>query len=372
MRSLLVTEVNFSLSIDYFGDISKLVITIPSRAHELVAVNAQYYVRQFLFDQGFYWPQWGGSIDRIEFTGSADRKMPRAGQNPSVFQPDGSLNLAGVDLPFLIIEVADTESYKHARTKSRKFLMGSKGRTRFVILVDLIRKTSKEMQEPAFMEGPESEDGPESDDGPGSDDGPKSDEGPEFDELGTPEISLPAQPCPESNKRAAQDDGDSPGINKRTRTLSPEPPESPTLPPLQPPTPYSRATVTVLTTRVIIAPNGNKVRTMKKLIDEAECWPTMPAQDVCFSFSWDDMNVEDYPAELRGCTYTIRFEWLNGLLHRHFGVFEGVPRIRADSDDVEDEVDELDSEDVAMETERLWAVEAKVDSGKIESDDSWK
>lgn len=238
--------------------------------------------------------------------------------------------------------------------------MGSEGITRFVVLVDLIRKTAEEMKKPALREGPE------------SDNGPKSDDGPEFDdELGTGKKSLPAQPFPESNKRAAEETGDSPVINKRTRTLSPDRPESPTLPALQPNTPYSRATVTVFTTRVIVTPNGKKVCTMEKLIDEAECWPTLPAPDVCFSFSWDDMNVVDYPVELRDCKFTIRFEWLDALLYRAFGVFEGFPKMRDDSDDVECE-EELDSDDSAMEMERLWAVKAKVESGKIESDDSWK
>lgn len=296
-------------------------------------------------------------IDRIECTGSADRKLTRAGHNPSLFQPDGSLNLAGVDLPFLIIEVADTESYKHARTKSKSFLMGSKGQTRFVILIDLIRKSAKEMKEAALVK-------PESDDGPGSDDGLDG-------------ASLSAQPFPEGNKRAAQDHTDLPGTNKRTRTASPEhPPPSPTLPPLPRLTPYSRATVTVLTTRIIANPNrkGRKLLKIFKLIDEAECWPAMPAQDVCFTFSWEDMDMEDYPVELRDCKFTIRFEWLNELLQRHFGVFKSVPRARDHTGDdlVDEDESELDEEDVAMERERLWAVEAKVDSGKVESDDSWK
>lgn len=161
--SLLSTDVNFSLSIDDFGDISKLVITIPSNAHELVAVNAQYHMRQSLFDQGFCWPNW--SIYSIQCTGSADRELARTGHNPSVLQPDGSIKIAGLDVPFLIIEVADTESQKHARTKSGKLLMGSKGRTRFVVLVDLICKTAEEMKKPALREGPESDNGPKSDDG---------------------------------------------------------------------------------------------------------------------------------------------------------------------------------------------------------------
>lgn len=302
-------------------------------------------MRQSLFDQGFYWPEWGGKIDRIEYTGSANRTLTRPGQNPSIFQPDGSLKIAGLNLPFLIIEVADTESYKHARTKSKKFLMGSKGKTRFVILIDLVRKSRKEMDEMVLNDGPESDD---------------------------PGEPLPAQLFPEGNKRAAQGDDNSPGINKRTRTTSPQ--HSPTLPPLLPRAPYSRATATVLTTRIIDHPRlkGQKLRTMDKLIDAAECWPAMPAQDVCFSFSWDDMNVANYPAELQDRKFTVRFEWLNELLQSHFGVLRGLPTMLDDTGDVVYDDESEDSEDAAIERERLWAVEANVESGKVESDDSWK
>lgn len=242
--------------------------------------------------------------------------------------------------------------------------MGSKGKIRFVILVDLMRKTRKEMMNTPLLN-----------DGPGSDEGvgylEESGGGP----CDTGESSHP-QPFPEGNKRAAQDNDDvSSGVTKRTRTASPAPPQSPTLPLLLPPAPYSRATVTVLTTHLIDHPKskGKKLRTMDTLIDAAECWPTIPAQDVCFSFSWGDMNVTNYPAELRDCLYTIRFEWLNEVLQRQYGGFQGFPTMRDDSDDVEYEVEsEPNSGDAAIEEERLWAVDGNVDSGKVESDDSWK
>lgn len=227
--------------------------------------------------------------------------------------------------------------------------MGSKGKTRFVILIDLIRKTAKEMKEPAVN-------------------------GLQSDELGGLRESLPAQPFPEGNKRAAPENTDSEEINKRPRTASPALPPSPTLPPLLPVTPYSRATVTVLTTRNIDHPEkkGLKLCTVEKLIDEAECWPTMPAEDVCFTFSWEDMNVMNYPTELRGRTFTVRFEWLNELLQDLFGVFPEMPTMQDTGDIVYEDESEQDSEDTAIERERLWALEAKVESGKIESDDSWK
>lgn len=337
-------------SIDYFGDHSRLVITIPGLGHETVAADGQYSLRQSLFDQGFYWPGWGGSIKSIEFTGSADRTFPGPGKS-TVLQPDGSLQISGQNLPFLVIEVADTESYRHARTKARNFLMGSKGKIRFVILIDLMRKTPNEMVNTPLVKAE-----------PGS------------DEPNAPEESSRTQPFLEGNKRAAQDnddDNESPEITKRARTASPAP-QSPILPVVLPPAPYSRATVTVFTTSVIDHPKltAKRLRTMDTLIDAAECWPSMPAQDVCFTFSWDDMNVKDYPVELRNCKFTVRFEWLHETMERKFGLFQGFPTMQDDSSDMVYESDtEPDSEE---ERERLWAVEEKVDSGKVESDDSWK
>lgn len=112
---------------------------------------------------------------------------------------------------------------------------------------------------------------------------------------------------------------------------------------------------------------------MDKLIDAVECWQAMLGQDGYFSFSWADMNVANYPAELHNCKFTIRFQWLNQLLQSHFGVFRGLPTMPDDaSDEVYEDESEPDSEDAAVERERLWAVEATVGSGKVESDDSWK
>lgn len=87
-------------------------MTLAGESHEAVAANPQNQLRQSQFDQGFQRPQWGDRINGIRLMGTADRKlMCGAGQNPTVFQPNGSLKIAGLDLPFFIIEIADTESY---------------------------------------------------------------------------------------------------------------------------------------------------------------------------------------------------------------------------------------------------------------------
>ncbi|KAL0631348.1 hypothetical protein Q9L58_009794 [Maublancomyces gigas] len=304
-------------------------------------------------DQCFYWPGWGGSIDCVQFTGSADRRFTGPDRKSTILQPANH----GTGAP-----VPSRRSGRCRKLPACTYQ--GQGKIRFVILIELTRKTRKEMVDTSLLKA-----GPE----PGGG----------VDHLGEPkggpsdtwELSR-AQPFL-GNKRAAQDRDDNdaaPGITKKPRTSSP-PSQSPTLPLLPPPALYSRATVAVLTTSVINHPKlkGNKLRTMDTLIDAAECWPSMLVQDVCFGFSWDDMHMKNYPEELRDCRFTVRFDWLNETLQRKFGVFQGFPGVEDDSGDMVYEVgNEPDSEDAAMERERMSAVEAKVDSGRVESDDGWK
>lgn len=67
-------------SIDYFGGLFHLVISIPGEAHELVADNAEIHLRKSLLDQGPYWPEWDSMIDWSEYTGTTDRKLTCPGQ----------------------------------------------------------------------------------------------------------------------------------------------------------------------------------------------------------------------------------------------------------------------------------------------------
>lgn len=92
-----------------------------------------------------------------------------------------------------------------------------------------------------------------------------------------------------------------------------------------------------------------------------------------FRLSWVDMKITQFPAELRGRKFTVRFGWLNKLLQDLFGVFPEKPTMDDHTSDIMYDVEsDPDSAGAAMERERLWAVEAKCDSGKIESDDSWQ
>lgn len=61
------------------------------------------------------------------------------------------------------------------------------------------------------------------------------------------------------------------------------------------------------------------------------------------------------------------------FLGNHFGVHRGLPTMQYHPGDVmyEDE-SKSDSEDAAIERERLWTLGADVEMWKVESNDSWK
>lgn len=51
--------------------------------------------------------------------------------------PDGSLSLYGFDIPFIVCEVAVSQTLKSVMEKMRPYLLGSKNKIRFLIIIDL-------------------------------------------------------------------------------------------------------------------------------------------------------------------------------------------------------------------------------------------
>lgn len=258
----------------------------------------------------------------------------------------------------MIIEVADTEGYQHVRRKAGRFLTRSKGKVRFVIIVDFERKRSRRSEKDSREPGPRSDDG--------EDDGSVGRvEAQPADVDGDPNKPSGAGTLVAPGKRVAPDCSSDCGyiLKKRARvdsaillSTSPahgpeladsDPPNSHTLPPA-PYIHYSCARVTVLSTKLITHPNlmNKKTRVISTLLDAAECWPCVPGPEVAFRFTWDDMNVTDYPAELRGREFTISFEWLHVLLKGHFGVKEDLPNVESD--------DECDVVQGVVRIQRRW------------------
>lgn len=324
-------------------------------------------------------------------------------------QPDAGLRLHRAEKPFLVVEVADTESWTHARAKAGRVLLRTEGVVRFVVIVKLVRKTARELKSERMRVGGERVggvdgigDGGECGDVAGdvkdsnavSGDGPPR-AAPETPPAGWSTLAAgrppPAPlPGPISKKRPGQDPTSSTQSKKprqenppATSATSPPPTTPPPLPPggdnssspilPQLPNPraiYSLGTVTVLTSTTIPHPThpGKKKRTVTTLVDAAEFWPTPPTAS--FSFTWDDMYYH-YPPEMAGKTFTIAFDALYLALQTYFE--GGVP----DEDGFGQQTDgegfvqsseseKLEDLDAAEEIE--WALKGPVSSETGESD----
>lgn len=396
--------------IDYYGDLSRMIIRIPTEQHEILAFESSMFIRQLLYDQGFCWPNWPGGMHYIEQTGAADRKIPRAGRPGSGFQPDASLKIKGMEFPFLVVEVADSQEYAEARLKAHSFLLDTQGQVRFVIIVDLVRKTWKQKREarlaaerdvpgagyePSESENQDPGTGENLESLPSRSKGETSGLGEDRDS----EAAAASDPADTSgsnpqhmpsNKRPGDHSSPHPTAKKlraapgpaaSTRSpaagLTPTTPPaasspsdegSPTLPPPHTHEGYTHATVTVLTSHR--APRANRRKGNSKgkrevitLIRPTEFWPTPPPADLKFSFTWDDMEIADYPPELKDSIYTIRFDWLHTALKVYFSVpGEGqVPQPLLDGSSAVGRSDEEEEE-----------VEEEPSSGRVESDESYR
>lgn len=222
-----------------------------------------------LFGQGFAWPAWGTDLDHVLKSGTTGFELVHRGRIERV-QLDGGLQLAGSKMPFLVVEVADSEGYAHAFEKGRRYLLHSQGLIRFVI-IKLVRGRVAATPE-------------EGDSGGGESSGQQQ-SSPPYRRVG-------------SNKRVAGNHSrQTLGKKARTTTLEGPPSDSETVrnPPTEshrdqaspgsqdppgsqalPPNPrdiYSSGLVTVLGTKFVTTADKKK-RVLVHLVDTAEFWPT--------------------------------------------------------------------------------------------------
>lgn len=315
-------------------------------------------------------------------------------------QPDAGLRLHRAEKPFLVVEVADTESWTHARAKAGRVLLRTEGVVRFVIIVKLVRKTARELKSERVRMGEERRgdvggdiagDVKHSNAIPGDESPRTVSENPlGWSTLAADRPPPAPPPGPISKKRPGQDPTSSTQPKKprqenppTTSATSPPPTTPPTLPssgdnsssPILPQLPnpraiYSLGTVTVLTSTTIPHPThpGKNKRTVTTLVDAAEFWPTPPTAS--FSFTWDDMYYH-YPPEMAGKTFTIAFDALYLALQTYFE--GGVPEEDGFGQQTDgegfvqsSESEKLEDLDVAEEIE--WALKGPVSSEIGESD----
>lgn len=296
------------------------------------------------------------------FTGTANQRAGDGSKQSSI-QPDGSLEINGQKMPFMIIEVADTETYQHARTKTRHMLHCAKGQIRFAIIINLIRGSTISTSQRDSSSSDRSLPGSPTrvSESPVSSKRPANDSDSFASKI-------------KSNKKARGESGNSlspstPGHVSDTASSS-EPTSStessssidPAIPPPFVP-PYSAATVTVLASKLIASPtsSGGKRRVVVSPIDGVECWPSIPGPESEFKFTWADMGVKEYPAELRDQTFTISWGWLNSLMTRLCTAPTHVPMLD-------------DDEEASSESTEVVTSEEESESDVVpecESDGSW-
>lgn len=137
--------------VDYYADFS-LIVTFPSQVHETMTSIID-YIRDQMWEHGFYWDAWSDKKDRIVLSKSISNipflncapililvfvAVPLKIEDKSyMFMPDNSLLLYGFEVPFIVCEVAVSQTLKAVMAKKRPYLLGSKNKVRFLIIIYL-------------------------------------------------------------------------------------------------------------------------------------------------------------------------------------------------------------------------------------------
>ncbi|KAL7266204.1 hypothetical protein RUND412_011259 [Rhizina undulata] len=305
--------------------------------------------RHLLIEQRFWWPEWGNISEKVLMSGSMDIEWTYRGKLEK-FQADGGLKIPKFEWPFLVIEVADTQAYSDVWEKVRRLLLHSKGQIRFAIIIKLECKTKDDMMAKMAFHEPDQGEQDES-------------HRPEAD-LNSTSKNAKTAPYPHPNSSKVPEPTPSPNLPTNTTNI------------------YSRGYVTVLGTEVKDAtdPTGNpkKVRILRSLLNEVEFWPTAPS--ATFNFKWDDLPVRQYPSELVGRTFTLRFDKLHRLLAEFFNdavtereecCVDGDEFMSlSDMEKVDSQAGEETNSQADEETDSQ-AVSGESTSGRVESDSDW-
>lgn len=316
--------------IDYFGSLYKLVVRIPTAHHEFLANKSVSIFRRALYCQGFYWKSWPPGIDYIKDISGSDRSVENSNRPNSKFQPDAGLEIPGSRYPFLIVEVVDLHKYPEVMLKAKQFLLRTDGVVRFVVIITLAKKTRKVKeglaagspveqsrlvkvgQLPLAAEKSENA-------------SPRTGSGEDQAYNATPPsgpAEIPILPKKRyspyiSSLPAAKRPCIAPAPRTSSVMVPDSPPKGSSLPA---PDGYDIATATVFTTtNPSLTPGAGKhKRRLVRLLSMTEFWPIAPAAGLSFKFSWDDMEMERYPQELKGCVFTIDLMRLHTMLNLHF------------------------------------------------------
>ncbi|KAA8893741.1 hypothetical protein FN846DRAFT_895709 [Sphaerosporella brunnea] len=112
-----------------------LILTSPATIHEVIAHECMRYIRHVLGESGFLPGNW------ISYISGQAVDCNYAGQH-FVLQPDSSLLFLQHKVPWLVLDVAYSDTAVHSDRKVRPYLFGTQGLVRYGIVVNLYNHES--------------------------------------------------------------------------------------------------------------------------------------------------------------------------------------------------------------------------------------
>ncbi|KAF8241343.1 hypothetical protein K440DRAFT_255560 [Wilcoxina mikolae CBS 423.85] len=115
------------------------MVTWPELPHE---TNIEFIssLKEQLIQSGFLWPQ--ENTHSLQSVGAA--RIPITGNlNHTSRQPDMALCFAGNEIPWLVSEVANSQSWKRVYDKVWDYCIGTRGNVRFVMIIKLWKVDNK-------------------------------------------------------------------------------------------------------------------------------------------------------------------------------------------------------------------------------------
>lgn len=97
-------------------------------------------MQRSLVAHGFLWPGWGPVW--LGSSGATTISLTKRKQIRTL-QPDGGLQVLCQTLPFLIVEVANSQDYGEVLQQASWVLESSRGKIRFAIVIKLVNGTGK-------------------------------------------------------------------------------------------------------------------------------------------------------------------------------------------------------------------------------------
>jgi len=122
--------------ISYYSVPGVIEIHAAERAHERIATAAEDRIRRDLRQAGFTWGAWGRKRTALTGAGSAGITLAD-GSRPA---PDGQVWLGNKnDYPFIVVEVANHQTFTQALSKIYNFLQLSQNQIYYGVIIDMIR-----------------------------------------------------------------------------------------------------------------------------------------------------------------------------------------------------------------------------------------